>query len=150
METATYNNWKEPVIENDYRNIEALAEITVDLAARLETLIDGYNEDHVSETQIQEVMALGRRALEAEEKFRPRFDTGYTSLAEEIDTETSNEYVDLEETAVTQQVLNPDDVEKFLIKNSPEAERKLENAQQNYIEQLDRAVKELSIDSIQP
>lgn len=148
MQNTNYNKWIEPVKENDYRNVEALAEVTLDLTARLEVLIDGHHQDYSSKEQIQKTMELGRRALEAEERFRTNSDNSYmNSLAEEIDVEESREYVDLGETIGTDEGKpEPEDIEKFLIQNSFSAERKLEDAQERYKQQLDRVEDEVGID----
>lgn len=148
MQTTNYNKWIEPVKENDYRNVEALAEVTLDLTARLEVLIEGYHQDYSSKEQIQKTMELGRRALEAEERFRTNSDNSYmNSLAEEIDVEESREYVDLGETIGTDEGKpGSENIEKFLIQNSFSAERKLEDAQKRYKQQLDRVEDEVGID----
>lgn len=157
METENYRPWKESIEENDYRNIDALAEITHDIAARLEVFIDGYNDGYVSAGEVEELLELGKRALEAEESFHPNHEgTGYDSLEQELGDEEEksvDDYIDMDDIPEIQSPDNVDqfdgeDVEKFLIQNSPESERKLAAAQQKYQEQLERAYRQ--VESVDP
>lgn len=156
METKNYRLWNKSVEENDYRNIDALAEVTHDIAARLNVLIDSYNDGYISEGEVEDVLELGNRAFEAEEAFRPNHETGYASLEEELgdkEEKSVNDYVDMEdipELRTSDYIDSSDDkdVEKFLIQNSPESERKLAAAQRKYREQVERAYRQ--VESVDP
>lgn len=157
MENENYRPWKESIEENDYRNIDALAEVTHNIAARLEVFIDGYKDGYVSAGEIEELLMLGKRALEAEESFHPDHEgTGYDSLEQELgdkEEKSVDEYIDIGDIPELQYPNNVDqfdgeDVEKFLIQNSPEPDRKLAAAQQKYQEQLERAYRQ--VESVDP
>jgi hypothetical protein len=68
MDEMSYDTsviWKDGVTDE---NLEALAEVTEDVAGRLDFFVDKYREGEVGAERLEHLMHLGKRALDAEER----------------------------------------------------------------------------------
>lgn len=154
-----YDFWKSGVSEE---NIKALAEVTEDVSGRLDFFVEKYKEDEVQSERLEDIMHLGKRALEAEEKL---MSTPVYEKEDYTDTEVFGEEVNQKaQELIEEQETDPEDeidldeepkysgnegARKFLA-YSDDYETHLRNAQEQYLSTLEKIRNLSDVEVIEP
>ncbi len=150
--------WKEGVSEE---NIQALAEVTEDVAGRLDFFVEQYREGKVGAGRLEQLMLLGKQAIDAEERLMSG--SGYEA-ENYIDHEMFGEEINEEAEQMMETLdIDPDEidlneeleyaeneaVEEFLAYNN-DPETQLWNAQEQYLSTLEEVRNLSGIEVIEP
>ena len=149
--------WKEGVSED---NISALADITENLAARLDLYRDEYEAGNISSDRVRNVMKLGKRAIEAEERMMVQAEgdpEGY------YDPEIFDEDLrDEAEEKLDEYDIEPDNIDleaegyrnsqesDIIINHDHDPETRLWDSQRRYLQVLDEIKNFVDVEVIEP
>lgn len=156
FEYDRFSLWEDGVTDE---NIEALAELTEDVAGRLDYFIQMYKQGEIGSERIEDLMSLGNRAIEAERRFldEPEYSgEDYVHVDEDFGEEIEEETDEMmEELDIDPGNMDIDKQEEYVdiedsvtYVNDPQTQ--LWNAQRSYMSNLDD-IRELDgIEVIEP
>lgn len=150
--------WKEGVSDE---NIQALAEVTEDVAGRLDFFVEKYREGEVGAERLEHLMQLGKRAIDAEERLMSG--SGYDG-EDYIDSEMFGEEINEEAEQMMETLdIDPEEIDldeepeyaeneavEESLAYSDDPETQLWNAQEQYLSTLEEVGGLSGVEVVEP